>query len=233
MEILYTLEELNQIHQLAAERKMMKEAVIAYLEGAKRHFSNLYYTGKSPLTDREYDELVIDFLQSLDPNNKVLKEVGAVGPQEKVKLPCPCGSLLNMKPEQIDKWMSFILKPREVEVDKFIGSQKLDGISCLTIYRYGVLVEAYKRGDGIIGHSILEHVRLMPSVPKTLKGAQALLPAFAVRGEAVMPEAVLTVDTDGHLGVAYGNLVGLLVEAIKELTARVEELDLRTASEAV
>ena len=43
--------------------------------------------------------------------------------------------------------------------------------------------------------------------------------------QAVMPEAVIEVDADGHLGVAYGNLVGLLVESIKELTARVEALE--------
>lgn len=40
--------------------------------------------------------------------------------------------------------------------------------------------------------------------------------------QAVLPEAV---NGDEYLGVAYGNLVGLLVEAIKELSARVEELE--------
>lgn len=42
--------------------------------------------------------------------------------------------------------------------------------------------------------------------------------------QAVMPEAVHEHD-DGLLSVAYGNLVGLLVESIKELNARVEELE--------
>ena len=40
--------------------------------------------------------------------------------------------------------------------------------------------------------------------------------------QAVLPEAV--VDNDGTLSLAYGNLVGLLVEAIKELRAEVDEL---------
>lgn len=51
--------------------------------------------------------------------------------------------------------------------------------------------------------------------------------------EAVAPEAVLT-DTDGMKSVAYGNLVGLLVEAIKEqqrqidvLTSAIIDLQLR------
>ena len=41
--------------------------------------------------------------------------------------------------------------------------------------------------------------------------------------EAVMPEAVLE-NENGIKSVAYGNLVGLLVEAIKELRAEVTEL---------
>ena len=41
--------------------------------------------------------------------------------------------------------------------------------------------------------------------------------------QSVLPEAVS--DDGEHLSVAYGNMVGLLIEAIKELTARVEELE--------
>lgn len=40
--------------------------------------------------------------------------------------------------------------------------------------------------------------------------------------QKVLPEAVMEGE---HLSVAYGNLMGLLVEAVKELTARVEKLE--------
>ena len=47
--------------------------------------------------------------------------------------------------------------------------------------------------------------------------------------EKVLPEAVYTAEDietkDEHLAVRYGNTVGLLVEAIKELEARVKELE--------
>lgn len=44
--------------------------------------------------------------------------------------------------------------------------------------------------------------------------------------EAILPEVVLTADDDiGTKSVAYGNMVGLLIEAVKELTARVEDLE--------
>ena len=42
--------------------------------------------------------------------------------------------------------------------------------------------------------------------------------------QKVLPEAVTTNLEDGHLSVAYGNMVGLLVEAIKELNAKVDSL---------
>lgn len=44
--------------------------------------------------------------------------------------------------------------------------------------------------------------------------------------ERVLPEAVHK-NSDGILGVAYGNLTGLLIEAMKELTSKVEELESR------
>lgn len=39
----------------------------------------------------------------------------------------------------------------------------------------------------------------------------------------VLPE-VVTEDENGHLAVAYGNITGVLIEAIKELKAEIEEL---------
>lgn len=46
--------------------------------------------------------------------------------------------------------------------------------------------------------------------------------------QAVLPEAVMEGnDEDKTLSVAYGNLVGLLIESIKELKAEVEELKLK------
>jgi hypothetical protein len=42
--------------------------------------------------------------------------------------------------------------------------------------------------------------------------------------EEVIPEAVLT-DDQGFKSVAYGNIAGILIEAIKELSAKVQELE--------
>ncbi len=44
---------------------------------------------------------------------------------------------------------------------------------------------------------------------------------------AVVPEAVQAND-DGLLSVAYGNLVGVLIEAVKELSRKIERLEAQT-----
>jgi hypothetical protein len=47
--------------------------------------------------------------------------------------------------------------------------------------------------------------------------------------EEVIPEVVIT-DTDGMKSVAYGNITGVLIEAIKELKAEIEELKLNNCN---
>lgn len=42
--------------------------------------------------------------------------------------------------------------------------------------------------------------------------------------QQVLPEAVHHNDQSGYLGVAYGNMIGLIVEAIKELRAEINEM---------
>ena len=42
--------------------------------------------------------------------------------------------------------------------------------------------------------------------------------------QEIIPEVVTERPSDGHLSVSYGNVVGVLIEAIKELKAEVEEL---------
>jgi hypothetical protein len=50
--------------------------------------------------------------------------------------------------------------------------------------------------------------------------------------EAVLPEAVSVHPETGIMGVAYGNMMGLMVEAIRELRAEVRALRLGAAEQA-
>jgi len=61
---------------------------------------------------------------------------------------------------------------------------------------------------------------------KDLEGNPLQIGVVAQEVEKIVPEVVKTAD-DGLKSVAYGNLIGVLIEAIKELSAEVEELKSR------
>lgn len=73
----------------------------------------------------------------------------------------------------------------------------------------------------------LERVRRLRGVTFTRRDTQGRGVGLVAQELApIVPEAVMTQD-DGLLSVAYGNLVGLLIEAVKELADKVERLEAR------
>jgi DNA ligase (NAD+) len=125
-----------------------------------------YYNGDEIMSDAEYD-LLVDELTKLDPNNKVLAEVGAELPAsewKKMEHPVPLGSLDKFnKPEEIIDWVKTKLNNGDVVV-----SEKLDGISIGCIYKDGVLVSAITRGNGKVGDDVLTNVVKMQGVVKVI-----------------------------------------------------------------
>jgi hypothetical protein len=83
----------------------------------------------------------------------------------------------------------------------------------------------YKRDISPIADS-LNKVRSLVGVLYTDSNGSRKTGLLAQDVQAVLPEAVST-DEAGNLALAYGNLVGLLVQAVKELSTRVEELEKR------
>jgi hypothetical protein len=83
----------------------------------------------------------------------------------------------------------------------------------------------YKRDISPIADS-LNKVRSLVGVLYTDSNGNRKTGLLAQDVQTVLPEAVST-DEAGNLALAYGNLVGLLVEAVKELTTRVHELEKR------
>ena len=82
----------------------------------------------------------------------------------------------------------------------------------------------------------LDKVKQLKGITYTLKSdGNRLTGLIAQDLEKVLPEAVYTSETipdeingieaEEHLAIRYGNTVGLLVEAIKELEARIKELE--------
>tara|TARA_B110000908_G_scaffold77164_1_gene92832 strand:- start:189 stop:710 length:522 start_codon:yes stop_codon:yes gene_type:complete len=72
--------------------------------------------------------------------------------------------------------------------------------------------------------SALEKVNALRGVTFDMNGVRGL-GVIAQETEAVIPEVVMTADDEmGTKSVAYGNMVGLLIEAIKEQQVQIDEL---------
>ena len=91
--------------------------------------------------------------------------------------------------EAVTKWITATEKKlKKVDDVNYVLEWKLDGISCSLVYQDGVLISAATRGEkGMMGQDLMEHVRLMPSVPKTIY----MDGRVEVRGEIVCPKAEL------------------------------------------
>lgn len=135
----------------------------------------LYEAGEDTgLTDAEYDALEAE-LRVLDPNNKILKAVGA--PRAgKVTLPYPMNGLDQVFAGEMSKWVA------NRGLGDYCVSDKLDGVSVLLQYFDGTFINAFSRGNGIEGANVSRHVLKM-SFPRTIKGYRGDL---FVRGEVIM-----------------------------------------------
>jgi NAD-dependent DNA ligase len=139
------------------------------LEQRIKKASDAYYnTGKSIITDAEFDNLV-ELLRKLKPNSKVLTQIGAPVRAGKVELPFHMGSLDKIKPESADSWLESTPGP-------YVVSDKLDGVSIGFVF--GTAAKAYTRGNGTVGQDISHLVPFLdvPAVKKRIKA----------RGEIIM-----------------------------------------------
>ena len=101
---------------------------------------------------------------------------------------------------------------------------------------YGTPSDIKLKEDIEVIDNALDKVKQLKGITYTLKSdGNRLTGLIAQDLEKVLPEAVYTSKTiaderegeesEEHLAIRYGNTVGLLVEAIKELEARVKELE--------
>ena len=171
---------------------------ISELEKLIKYHQDLYYNGESQITDAEFDALW-DELKSLDPDNLILKKVGADGrtPETegnfaKVRHLIPMGSQEKAaNPEAFAEWA------KKHVYDEYLVEYKLDGASLELQYENGTFVRAITRGDGTVGDDITANALKMGGLVKTLQKSTGDLFADesyaltgGVRGEVVMTHEV-------------------------------------------
>jgi len=138
------------------------------------------YTNDQPImTDKQYDFL-FDYVKKLDPENKVLKKIGApVMSKQKIELPYYMGSMDKIKSNDLsglNKWLSKYNGP-------YVYSDKLDGVSGLLIFSDSKL-SLYTRGDGIEGTDITKLIKYIPTINNL--DLKKLSNNLAVRGELII-----------------------------------------------
>ncbi|MES2614437.1 MAG: hypothetical protein V4591_03380, partial [Bdellovibrionota bacterium] len=149
------------------------------------YHKKLYYSGKSVISDKEYDALE-DKLKNLAPNHPVLSIVGSKitgDTKNKVSHEVPMLSLAKTySPKDL---LNFLNKYPCVAIDKF------DGMALSLEYdQQGNLTIASTRGDGKFGENITEHVYHILSIPKKIHLNKHLLDGqfiYEIRGEIYFP----------------------------------------------
>ena len=145
------------------------------------YYTKLYDEGKSPITDKEWDDMYFQ-LQELE------KEFGVVlanSPTMKIDY-----SVLNQlnKVEHNHPMLSLAKTKSEEDVVNFlqghdaIAMAKMDGLTCSLRYLNGALVSAETRGNGLIGEDITHNIKFVQGVPLIIP---CLAEEFIVDGEVI------------------------------------------------
>ena len=179
---------------------IQKAAVLR--EQLQRH-AHLYYTLDAPqIADAEYDAL-FQALQALEAAHPELvtadsptqRVIGAVlDGLAPVRHQVPMLSIhteTDTTPLGAEKFDARVRKAIALAEDApplaYHAELKFDGLAINLRYEHGELVQAATRGDGETGEDVTHTVRMIATVPKRLRGADALNAAvIEVRGEVFM-----------------------------------------------
>ncbi len=107
-------------------------------------------------------------------------------------------------------------------------SGNVSSISIYASHDIAAYSDARVKGDIKTIPDALDKVNKLRGVTfvRTDEGAsdKRMMGVIAQEVKDIVPEVVTKKESDGHYAVSYGNMVGLLIESIKELTAEVESL---------
>ena len=159
-------------------------------------YGDAYYAGDAPLVaDGEYDALYDELLALEKESGTVLpgSPTGKVGSAVTAFLPHTHIRRLYSLDKVRDKealadWVRRVTKLSDgIAVPKFDLEYKFDGLTINLTYDGGRLVQGATRGNGVVGDGILEQIKTIRSLPKTIPFTGKL----EVQGECVMRLSVL------------------------------------------
>lgn len=149
------------------------------------YHKKLYYSGKSILSDQEYD-LLEEKLKNICPDHPALSLVGYKTPGNSGKIHHEIPMLSLAKTYSQTDLLEFLNKYTCVALDKF------DGMALSLEYdKNGHLAVASTRGNGKFGENITEHVYHILSIPKKINRNKNWPENiyFEIRGEVYFPHS--------------------------------------------
>ena len=144
--------------------------------------NNLYFNKDKPkISDGDYDLLKKEIFE-LEKKFSYLKKLNLtksiIGSPptnkfKKIKHLMPMLSLSNAfdasdMQDFLKKINNFLNYKKEKDIELF-SEPKIDGISATLIYEKGILAKGLSRGDGVTGEDILENLKTISKLPKTIK----------------------------------------------------------------
>ena len=145
-----------------------------------KNLNDFYYNKDNPkVTDSEYDKLkkeVLELENKFDYLKKfeTISEIVGARPSnkfKKIKHLKPMLSLSNaFDKNDIDDFLKKInnflnINDKNIELH---SEPKIDGISATLIYQKGKLIRGLSRGDGVIGEDILDNLKTISEIPKSI-----------------------------------------------------------------
>lgn len=166
------------------------------IEGHNRR----YYVENNPvISDFEYDLLMSElialeqkfpeFASEDSPTRKVGSDLAPAARKEFVQRPHKYPMLSLGNTYDINEVDAFFSRVYDIVPSfSYSAELKFDGTAICLTYRDGKLVTALTRGDGVVGDDVTDNVRMIPSVPASLKASDIPWPdEFEIRGEIYMP----------------------------------------------
>jgi NAD-dependent DNA ligase len=156
------------------------ETLIELKKNVDSYYAN--NTGDADLSDERYDVL-LNILEELGEKTSTL--VPVADESKKVKLPYWMGSMDKKKTlEGVEKWVKTYKGP-------YVMTPKLDGVSCLVVYKKGQKkLCLYTRGDGKTGSDVSPLQAFIKGLPAAV-GA-----SFVVRGELIISKSAFEAFKD-------------------------------------
>jgi len=145
-----------------------------------KRYNKLYFINDAPkISDSEYDKLKREIIK-LEKKYLYLKKIDSVNsivgasPTNKFKKIRHLRPMLSLSNafdkndmKDFQKKIKNFLNITNNEIDLF-SEPKIDGISATLVYQEGVLKRGLSRGDGVTGEDILENLKTISDIPKSL-----------------------------------------------------------------